>query len=610
MEKGTAADSYMEKIRSQIPFINRGKIKKIVISLSLLSVYILLAVIFTYPLITKFFTHIPGLDGDAYIYLYNQWWLKEALTNGRNFFNSSLLLYPFGADLSLSATTIANNLIISFFNIFLPAAAAFNLFTIFSFAAAAWGMFILLQYLVKNKTAAFFGGLIFAFHPYIFSELWKGHYNYSTVYFIPFFVFFLLKAAQENTRKYLNAFWAALFLLLGFYNDLYYAYGLFFVFILYFLWLWWKKGRGVIKNIKVFLFIIAVFVSCAWPLGWKILQTSLSGAYPFATIEQISLYSPDIRSFFVPSFLNIFCGDSLGIYYQTIKTHDGVVYIGYSLIILAIFGYYAGRRRRHEFLPGFWRLLSLFFIFISLGPVLFLGGRNIAPLPYQLLYFLPFFKGILVPPRFIIFFIFSLIIPAAYGLGVLINAAKSQFYKIAIIMSVTILVIFEYLPAPLPLLDAGIPDFYKKLASEKDDYTILELPFALSTSFYTLGDINSSSKLEYFQSVHHKPILGGYISRVPNYINNYYHQLPGLRYAISPSEPTDIGIVFLEKDRVRKIFSDLRIGYIIIHPEYYVSLEYNKHKELINTLAYFDAIFGGHYAEGNLLIYDVRSYIR
>lgn len=590
--------------------MNTSRIKKIIISLLPLLAYILLAVIFTYPLITRFFTHIPGLDGDAYIYLYNQWWLKNALTHSLDFFNSSLLLYPFGADLSLSATTVSNNLVISFCDIFLPSVAAFNLFIIFSFAVAAWGMFILLQYLIKNKAASFLGGLIFAFHPYIFSELGAGHYNYSTVYFIPLFVFFLLKATREDTRRYLNAFWAALFLLIGFYNDLYYAYGLIFVLVLYFLWLWRERRKDFTKDIKVFVLIITIFIACAWPLGWKILQASLSGAYPFATIEQISLYSPDVRSFFIPSYLNTFYGHGLQAYYQPIRPYDSIVYIGYLLILLAVWGCYSGRRAKAKFLLGFWGLLSVFFFFVALGPALSVGGRNIAPLPYQLLYFLPFLKGILVPSRLVVFFIFSLIVPAAYGFSVLMGKAKSKVYKAAILIGAIGLILLEYSSIPLPLLDTDVPMFYKKLAAEAADYAILELPFALSTSFYTLGDINSSSKLEYFQTVHGKPILGGYISRVPNYVHNYYHKLVGLRYAISPSDSMDSAAIALEKDRVREIFSDLKIGYIVIHPEYYVSLEYNKHKELVNTLAYFDEIFGRHYAEESLLIYDIRLNIK
>ena len=589
--------------------MNKGRIKKIIISLLPLLAYALLTIIFTYPLITKFFTHIPGTDGDAYIYLYNQWWLKNALTHGLDFFNSSLLLYPFGADLSLSVTTISNNLVISFFNIFLPAVASFNLFIILSFTAAAWGMFILLQYLIKNKAASFLGGLMFAFHPYIFSELWAGHYNYSTVYVIPFFVFFLLKATRENTKRYLNASLAALFLLISFYNDLYYTYGLIFVFILYFLWLWYKRKRSIIKDVKVFLLIIVIFASCAWPLGWKILKASLSGAYPFATLEQVSLYSPDIRSFFTPSFLNTFYGDQLRAYYQNLGSHGRIVFVGFVLIALTLFGYYANRRAKVKFSLGFWRLLLIFFIFVALGPILSISGRGIAPLPYRLLYFLPFLKGILAPSRLIIFFVFSLIIPAAYGLKIIIEKTKPRLFKIAIVIGAAGLILLEYSSWPLPLLDTNIPDFYKKLAADKSDYVVLELPFALSTSFYTLGDINSSSKLGYYQSVHHKSILGGYVSRVPNYVHNYYHQLAGLKYAISPTEPPDTDIA-TEKEQVIKNFSDLKIGYIVIHPEYYVSLEYNKHKELINTLTYFDKIFGSHHPEENLLIYDIRSYIR
>jgi hypothetical protein len=591
-----------------------NKAKRIILLFLPPFLYLLLAILLTYPLITKFFISIPGFGGDAYIFLYNQWWFKHALANNLNFFHSPMLLYPFGVDLPLSTMTIFNSLIISFFNLFLPSIAAFNLFIIFSLVAAAEGMYLLLKYLIKNKVAAFLGGLLFSFHPYIFYEIWEGHFNYFTVYFIPFFVYFLIKATQEQNKRYINATLAALFLAISFYTDLYYAYGLVFVFIIYCLWFLYHKKRKVFKDIKIFLFIASLFILMVLPLGIQLLRASKSGAYVSATNEQISLYSPDVRSLLVPSFLNTFFGNSIFPYYQDLDIHGGVIFIGYTLLILMIFGSYVIYKKREEPSFGFWKPLSIFFLFLSLGPILFIGsletivGKQITiPLPYQLLYFLPFFKSILVPPRFIIFFIFSLVIPAAYGFKFILDNIKKSFYKISFTIVVMALILFEYSSAPISLSETKIPEFYKKIAVDKVNYAILELPFALSTSFYTLGDINSSSRLQYFQTIHDKPILGGYISRVPNYIFNYYKGLAGLKYAISPDKLENIEINSAEIDLVRKTFFDLKIGYIIIHPEYYVSLKYNRHKELAATLAYFDKIFGKHSDVNNMFIYDLKD---
>ena len=194
--------------------------------------YSILAVILTYPLITKLASHLSGAGQDAYISFYNYWWFKFSLTNGLNIFSSPLLLYPGGANLALATSTFSSSLIISVFDLFFPPLIAFNLFILFSFVLSAWGTYQLLKYLFKNKLAAFLGGLFFAFHPYIFYELGVGHFNYTITWFIPFFILFLLKATREKTKKYFNAALAALFLTLGFYNDLYYAFGLLFVLII------------------------------------------------------------------------------------------------------------------------------------------------------------------------------------------------------------------------------------------------------------------------------------------------------------------------------------------------------------------------------------------
>ncbi len=591
-------------------------IKKILLFLTPLLGYIFLTVVLTYPLITKFFTFIPGAEGDAHIYLYYEWWLKYSIANSLDFFSSPLLLYPYGANLSLAATTLFNNVIISFFDIFLPSVASFNLFVITSFSLSGWGMYWLLQYLIKNKTSSFIGGCLFAFHPYVFSKLADGHFNYSTIYFIPLFILFLLKATREKYKKYLNTILAALFLVIGLYTDFYYAYGLIFILVIYFVWLWCENKKITKTNIKVFTLIISLFCLFSLPLSIRLGKLYLTpNDIPAPTMSQIAVYSPDIRSFFIPSPANTYFGKNLKNYYQDIAPHNSVVFVGYTLIALMIFGYWT-TRKDHNALIKLWFFLSLFFLFCALGPILSIGsisainsGQLNIILPYSLLYYLPFLKNILVPSRLIIFCLLFFIIPASFGLRFLIGKIKNKIYLTIVIILVVSLIVFEYSSFPIPLSSTDIPKFYNTLALETESYTILELPFALSTSFYTLGNINASSKLQYFQSVHHKAILGGYVSRVPNRVYNEYQKTPGLSYLIDPSEYdyTSEKKNNLETTIVKKTFSDLKIKYIIIHPEYYVNLNYNKHVQLTNTLNYLTKIFGANFTEDNLIIYNLKD---
>src|SRR5262245_16966554 len=59
-----------------------------------------LAVVWTYPLVLHLGSAIPGDAGDNYSFLWNFWWMREALASPEvSFFHSDRLFAPFGIDL-------------------------------------------------------------------------------------------------------------------------------------------------------------------------------------------------------------------------------------------------------------------------------------------------------------------------------------------------------------------------------------------------------------------------------------------------------------------------------------------------------------------------------
>ena len=74
------------------------------------------------------------------------------------------------------------------------------------------------------------------------------------------------------------------------------------------------------------------------------------------------------------------------------------------------------------------------------------------------------------------------------------------------------LLIFELLPLPRVLHSAEVPRIYRHVAAAPEDARVLELPFGVRDGTSSVGDFSARS--QFFQTSHHKMLIGGYLSRV------------------------------------------------------------------------------------------------
>ena len=63
--------------------------------------YTLLAVLFTWPLVAHFSTHLLGAPEDNQQFYWNLWWWQKALGEGQNPFHTTWLFFPHGTSLLL-----------------------------------------------------------------------------------------------------------------------------------------------------------------------------------------------------------------------------------------------------------------------------------------------------------------------------------------------------------------------------------------------------------------------------------------------------------------------------------------------------------------------------
>jgi len=140
-----------------------------------LAVYVLLALILTYPLILQIGTHVPGDGRDDPALVWNLWWVRYALTDlHTNPLTCSYMFYPLGVNLTFYTLTILNGMLSIPVQMAANLVAASNINLLASFVIAGFGMYLLaLDVAARGRrgsrqaltAAAFLAGLVFAFAP-------------------------------------------------------------------------------------------------------------------------------------------------------------------------------------------------------------------------------------------------------------------------------------------------------------------------------------------------------------------------------------------------------------------------------------------------------------
>jgi hypothetical protein len=173
--------------------------------------------------------------------------------------------------------------------------------------------------------------------------------------------------------------------------------------------------------------------------------------------------------------------------------------------------------------PGatMWLVIGVFFFIWALGPFLMVFGVNTGLLlPQILLRYVPIAANARVPSHAIAM--------AALAVAVLLALAiaSSRVGRArGLWLGMTTLMLIELCPAPIPTIPLDRPAVYAQLAAMPAG-AVLEIPLGLRDGFGAEGRIDPA--VLYYQSIHGKPIMGGYISRLSPEIAARYHASPVL----------------------------------------------------------------------------------
>ncbi|MBZ0293544.1 MAG: hypothetical protein K8L99_13335 [Anaerolineae bacterium] len=478
--------------------------------------YLLAAVMITWPLVTVFSTRLLGHPfGDSYEYTRHIWWITHALRSGQPLFAQPLLVYPTGLD----GAWLWGNPLQSFpawlFAFVLPLPAAFNLMALLTLALNGWTLYWLVWRLVKSRPAAVLAGLVFLAYPHFQGQLGAGHTGLLVLWPVPLYVWGLFQlretvttSGRPNMSPLQRAvlFTALMFVVSLWGNQLLIVYLVGPVTALFAIWArrdwrWLARiiSAAVIGGLVALIFFLPVIQDTIHAPPWLVEE---SGDVAF---------SADLLGLVTPSFQNPLYGH-LDYTHRILGADpfERVAYLGILPLLLA--GLAVIKRR--EVRP--WLLLAAVAWVFSLGPllkvlnqvvVLHLGDYDSAiTLPWLVLQKLPLLNITRTPARFHFTIGLALAIMVGYGAAWLWERIRLRLSIQWLATSIAALfILFDYqFFWPFPTIPGEIPQAITTLQADDSVRAVLDLPWA-----HLLTDKDGL----YLQTGYQKPMLGGHVTR-------------------------------------------------------------------------------------------------
>lgn len=512
--------------------------------------YLLINIIFNYPVFWGEMLNDSSRGGAVIGEIAaTEWGMEQVyhrLMNLKNPFRSlDVVFYPFDVDVSTADIGLGFHFL--YLRPFLSPHQALSLLVTLNFFLANICMYALLRKLGLRRLVSFLIGLAYGYMTFMTVRL--GHLTYSFYYLFPLFYWSYLNffTAKNSKDKIIFTVTTSLILVFTMWQHMYYFIMLLISIAtlgLYHLISNTKKTINVVRDNFWYLVLsmVVIFVVLT-PWLRAFYETFLfSESQKFVGWGGAIGYSSDLLGFFIPSGYNYYYGRLVDLLINKLDivfakgifenfTYPGLIILfGYMLLSIQVV-----RRRLRSWgwlkIRGYF-IASMVFLILTLGPFLHVAGRWFVeldegikvyiPLPYILLRYIPFLGNIRSPGRFIVGFIFFAYIVVGFLLS---HILRNRSKKFLFITTVLFLIVF-FLDHRYPNQKLSTPFYfpkqiYREIAKDKSKSSVIEIPFTARDGFTYFGDEGAIYQIT-GQFTYDKPLIGGYVGRVPDYIKDYY----------------------------------------------------------------------------------------
>lgn len=548
-------------------------------------------VLMTFPALLRVGSDLIGTPGDdAMQHFWISWWTEHALIDlGASPVETGVLYYPDGAHHPMVAVTPYPQLAALPIALLFGPLVAYNVHWMLTFVLSALSAYLLVLYLTRNRYAAVLAGFVFAFFPNRMAQS-TAHFAQIVTYWFPLVALYLVKLKRRPNLRNALVFTVllALSLLVNIVHIAYFLLPLLSVFLLYWLLADRQRFRGAAPYV---LLAMAGAGALTAPFLLPFVWDTLSGRLEYLSQAGSSQFSADAASFVVPAVTHPLLSripafrDFAGRLIADGNFRENTVYLGWVPLVLA--GWAIARGPRRRLWP--WLALALVAAVLSLGPSLKVAGIDTGlPMPYQAAQLLPFYKWGRVPGRFNETIVLGLAVLAGYGFSRLTACRWRQGWLAALLIA---LVGLEYLTAwPIPTMADDRPAFLREWAAAEDDFAVLDLPQ------WPLWVREASNYAMFYQTAHERPIVGGYVWRLPE---GREGTMKAFQELLWPDGATDI----LARRRGREaipLLNQYDIRYVLVHPH---TLPPEDRENDLKTVR--DALGEPIYASDRLVVFEV-----
>lgn len=469
--------------------------------------YVVLASVLSYPLITTLADGIIGQGNDSYHNLWSLWHVQQAAHGAQPLYHAPTLYYPVGITMLTHAPgPWAGLLALPFWGWGAP--VAHNLTALLLFATTGYCTFLLARGNGLSLSAALFAGALLMLAPMCVA----GFAGHITKLFYGGIALVLLGYTQ-TIRPARSNWWlllpAAAFLILMMHQAYQVVYAALCVVVFVAVALvvppagtsrWWVLRRSVLAGILVLLvcspLLVAIFMAANDPRMWI---GGENEAWYYA-VDALQLLLPGAFQWQFPLVAPLYAQ------YDMRATIETTVHLALTGLVLVAF---AMRLAWRVALP--WLVAFVVMVVLALGPELIIAGNHTGiALPYALLMSLPGLDFMRVPGRAMMGGFVCFAVLAAIGL----HAAMHRWHRWrwAWLGGALLLLTLEYYPTTFALQALPpVPAFYHERATDDEMYGIFDFPLKSDADprYY----VAESAQYQWFQMTHHKGIASGYVSR-------------------------------------------------------------------------------------------------
>lgn len=504
--------------------------------------YTLLSLAVTFPLIF----HLgdasagPAADGDNLWFAWLLWVYRDGLLSGHDP-NRTHTIFALLPSVQVLADAHFNLLVGIPLQWIAGPLTVYNFLVILSFILSGLTMYLLAREFVADPFACFAAGFLYDFSTYHFARA-AGHFGLMTLQWLPFCAWRLFALYRRPGR--INAVLAGIGIALVPLSDLYYlAYFLVPFGVLFVVGVlivdrgWFTRAR----NLRMAAIALLVAIAIAGPVLADYLAIDPDERAVTQTTAKLSTepLSADLLTFVVPSPANPFFGVHTQAIYRRVKTIYPPIetssFLGYPILILAACALLVRRNRPR--IVWFWLALGVGGIVLALGPALFVAGHRIVSLPtYRLVFGWPFLSNYRAPNRLTVLPLLSFALLSAYGVAMLRERWTTTTGKTFVLRGVIVALLIGALAQqvlwafPYPTTRLHISPLYQEIGADKEDALLLDLPLTTSGAY------------QYDQSIHHKPLVNGYVPRITPRMAASVYNLPYLSQFIPTGDGTHLEI--------------------------------------------------------------------